>query len=78
MDAGARRVVGSLWSVPDAPTAALMSRFYAFLLDDGWSPAHALRGAELALRSQRRFSAPLAWAGFVLEGDWRPLGGGGW
>jgi len=73
MDAGARRVVGSLWSVPDAPTAALMSRFYALLLDEGRSPADALRDAQLALRSQRRFSAPQAWAGFVLHGDWRPL-----
>jgi len=73
MDAGARRVVGSLWSVPDAPTAALMTRFYALLLGEGRSPADALRGAQLALRKQRHFSAPQAWAGFVLEGDWRPL-----
>ena len=75
MDAGARRVVGSLWSVPDAPTAALMSRFYTLLLDEGRSPAEALRGAQLALRRERRFSAPEAWAGFVLQGDWRPLPG---
>jgi CHAT domain-containing protein len=74
MDAGARRVVGSLWSVPDAPTAALMSRFYALLLKDGLSPAEALRGAQLALRRERRFSAPQAWAGFVLQGDWHALG----
>ncbi|HET6984779.1 MAG TPA: CHAT domain-containing tetratricopeptide repeat protein [Myxococcaceae bacterium] len=73
MDAGAKRVVGSLWSVPDAPTAALMSRFYALLLGEGRSPAEALRGAQLALRRERRFSAPEAWAGFVLQGDWRPL-----
>ncbi|HEY3587629.1 MAG TPA: CHAT domain-containing tetratricopeptide repeat protein [Myxococcaceae bacterium] len=73
MDAGARRVMGSLWSVPDAPTAALMSRFYALLLDEGRSPAEALRGAQLALRKERRFSAPEAWAGFVLQGDWRSL-----
>jgi CHAT domain-containing protein len=59
--------------VPDAPTAALMSRFYALLLDQGRSPAEALRGAQLELRRERRFSAPEAWAGFVLQGDWRPL-----
>jgi CHAT domain-containing protein/tetratricopeptide (TPR) repeat protein len=75
MDAGARRVVASLWSVPDAPTAALMSRFYALMLDEGRSPAEALRGAQLSLRRERRFSAPEAWAGFVLQGDWRPLPG---
>ena len=73
MDAGARRVMGSRWSVPDAPTAALMTRFDTLLVDEGRSPADALRGAQLALRRQRRFSAPQAWAGFVLEGDWRPL-----
>jgi CHAT domain-containing protein len=59
--------------VPDAPTAALMSRFYSLMLDRGLSPAEALRGAQLELRKERRFSAPEAWAGFVLEGDWRPL-----
>jgi CHAT domain-containing protein len=73
MDAGARRVVASLWAVPDAPTAALMSRFYALLLQNQLSPAEALRGAQLALRRERRFSAPWAWAGFVLQGDWHPL-----
>ena len=73
MDAGARRVVASLWAVPDAPTAALMSRFYSLMLDRGLSPAEALRGAQMELRKERRFSAPEAWAGFVLEGDWRPL-----
>ena len=77
MDAGARRVVASLWAVPDAPTAALMSRFYELLLNHGLSPAEALRGAQLALRRERRFSAPQAWAGFVLQGDWHPLSGGG-
>jgi CHAT domain-containing protein len=61
--------------VPDGPTAALMSRFYTLLLDEGRSPAEALRGAQLALRRERRFSAPEAWAGFVLQGDWRPLAG---
>ena len=73
MDAGARRVVASLWAVPDGPTAALMSRFYALMLDRRLSPAEALRGAQLELRRKRRFSAPEAWAGFVLQGDWRPL-----
>jgi CHAT domain-containing protein len=50
-----------------------MTRFYGLLLGEGRSPAEALRGAQLALRKQRHFSAPQAWAGFVLEGDWRPL-----
>ncbi|HET9036894.1 MAG TPA: CHAT domain-containing protein, partial [Myxococcaceae bacterium] len=77
MNAGAPRVLGSLWKVSDTATAALMSRFYRELLEDGLAPGEALRDAQRALRRERRTSAPHAWAGFVLEGDWRPLGAGG-
>jgi CHAT domain-containing protein len=73
MDAGASRVVASLWKVSDTATAALMARFYRKLLEEHLSPADALREAQRALRKERRTSAPHAWAGFVLEGDWRPL-----
>jgi CHAT domain-containing protein len=71
MDAGAPRVVSSLWKVSDRATTALMTRFYSLLLDDGLSPADALRGAQRSLRESRQFSAPQAWAGFVFQGDWR-------
>ena len=71
MNAGAPRVVASLWKVSDTATAALMSGFYSELLDHHLPPADALRAAQRALRRERRTSAPHAWAGFVLEGDWR-------
>jgi CHAT domain-containing protein/Tfp pilus assembly protein PilF len=74
MHAGAPRVVASLWKVSDQATAALMDRFYRALLVERLPPAAALRTAQLALRAQRRFSAPFAWAGFVLEGEWGPMG----
>ena len=77
MNAGAPRVLASLWKVSDTATAALMSRFYQELLQAGLGPAEALREAQRALRRERRTSAPQAWAGFVLQGDWRPLGDGG-
>ena len=77
MHAGAPRVLASLWKVSDTATAALMTRFYRGLLEAGLAPAEALREAQRALRKDRRTSAPQAWAGFVLEGDWRPLGEGG-
>jgi len=77
MNAGAPRVLASLWKVSDTATAALMARFYRELLLAGLAPAEALREAQRALRKDRRTSAPQAWAGFVLEGDWRPLGDGG-
>jgi CHAT domain-containing protein len=74
MHAGAPRVVASLWKVSDQATAELMDRFYRALLVDRLSPAAALRSAQLSLRGQRRFAAPFAWAGFVLQGEWRPMG----
>jgi CHAT domain-containing protein len=74
MHAGTPRVVASLWKVSDRATAALMDRFYRALLVEKLSPAAALRSAQLGLRAQRRFSAPFAWAGFVLQGEWRPMG----
>jgi CHAT domain-containing protein len=73
MSAGVPRVVASLWSVDDRATAELMSHFYRSLLLKGSSPATALREAQLFLRHDPRWSAPVYWAGFVLQGDWRSI-----
>jgi CHAT domain-containing protein len=64
--AGTPRVVVSLWSVPDEPTALLMERFYTGLVK-GLAPAEALRQAQRATR--QRFADPAAWAAFVLVGE---------
>ena len=71
MHAGAPRVVASLWDVRDAATAELMKRFYTSMLRDKKRPAAALRAAQLSLRSEPRWSAPVYWAGFTLQGEWR-------
>jgi CHAT domain-containing protein len=71
MYAGAPRVVASLWGVDDAATAELMRLFYVGMLRDHKRPAAALRDAQLALSSQRRWMSPVHWAGFELQGDWR-------
>ena len=71
MYAGARGVLASLWQVPDRATAALMERFYEFMLDDGLDPAAALKEAQLASAAERRWSDPYFWGGFVLLGDWQ-------
>jgi CHAT domain-containing protein len=50
-----------------------MTRFYQLLLEEKLAPAEALRAAQRAMRRERRYSAPHPWAGWVLQGDWKPL-----
>ncbi len=71
MYAGAPTVGVSLWSVADKSTAELMTDFYRRLLSaNEGSSAGALRGAQLAMISGKKYSAPFYWAPFVLVGDW--------
>lgn len=70
LEAGAARVVVSLWDVEDEATAELMRRFYRHYFD-GVPPAQALRQAQLAMSREPRWAAPYYWAGFVLQGEWR-------
>jgi CHAT domain-containing protein/tetratricopeptide (TPR) repeat protein len=72
-EAGATRLVVSLWDVDDRATSVLMALFYRELLGAGRPPAEALRRAQLALREDPQWAAPYYWAGFELQGDWRPL-----
>lgn len=71
MYAGAPTVGVSLWSVADRSTAELMTDFYRRLLTttSGSTPS-SLRGAQLAMISSKKYSAPFYWAPFVLVGDW--------
>jgi CHAT domain-containing protein len=71
LHAGARRVVASLWSVDDQATARLMEHFYTEMFKTKKSPAAALFAAQQRLRAEPRWSHPVYWAGFVLQGDWR-------
>ena len=50
LQAGVRGVVGSLWPVHDMSTALLMGMFYRYHLQEGLSPAAALRRAQQWLR----------------------------
>jgi CHAT domain-containing protein len=72
MYAGAPTVGVSLWSVADKSTADLMTDFYRRLLStgEGTTSSSALRGAQLAMISGKKYSAPFYWAPFVLVGDW--------
>jgi CHAT domain-containing protein/tetratricopeptide (TPR) repeat protein len=73
LGAGADSVVASLWSVPDEPTALLMTTFYQQLEQQAGSQnlahvnrAKALRQAMLQTKAQ--FSDPRDWAAFLLIG----------
>ncbi|CAM2010103.1 CHAT domain-containing protein [Acanthopleuribacter pedis] len=70
-EAGAQRLLVSLWPVNDAATTRLMTHFYEELLVKGKRPAAALQAAQIRTAKTPRFSAPFYWAGFVLLGDWR-------
>jgi CHAT domain-containing protein len=72
MYAGAPAVVASLWNVSDQGTSELMTRFYRAMLQDGLTPAAALRRAQIDMRKDPTWSAPFYWAAFTLQGDWRP------
>jgi CHAT domain-containing protein len=72
MYAGVPRVVASLWTVSDTPTAQLMAQFYREMLKNGQtSPAAALRLAQLSMLKDKRWESPYFWSGFVLQGEWR-------
>jgi CHAT domain-containing protein len=70
MASGSRSVVASLWKVDDRSTAVLMAHFYKAMLQDGLTPAAALRSAKESVRSESGWRAPYFWAGFVLQGEY--------
>ncbi|HAJ62319.1 MAG TPA: Fis family transcriptional regulator, partial [Cyanobacteria bacterium UBA8543] len=66
ISAGVPSVLVSLWSVPDAPTAELMTQFYQNLRQNP-DKAQALRTAMLTIMKQH--PEPRDWAGFTLIGE---------
>src|SRR5581483_10019796 len=68
--AGAKRLVMSLWKVPDQQTKELMIDFYARVLD-GQGVSDSLRGAQMAM--MKRHLLPYFWGAFVCLGDTAPL-----
>jgi CHAT domain-containing protein len=63
--AGTRSVVMTLWSIPDAPTAGLMTTFYKEMMA-GHSKVAALRSAILSTKESS--PDPSDWAAFTLIG----------
>jgi CHAT domain-containing protein len=69
LQAGARRVVMSLWEVDDAATVDVMQEFYRQMAS-GVSASAALREAKLAMLHSERpaHRHPYFWAPFVVTG----------
>jgi len=69
MLAGARTVVSTLWSIEDQATLVLMKGFYKHL-GLGEPPADSMAKAKRELlATYGGTSAPLYWAGFVVQGS---------
>jgi CHAT domain-containing protein len=66
ISAGVPSVLVSLWAVPDAPTAELMTEFYQNLQKNP-DKAQALRQA--MLKTMKQHPNPSAWAAFTLIGE---------
>jgi len=66
--AGARRVIASLWPIPDRATVVLLDAFYQSVKNGLPAPA-ALREAQLKMLQTRQWP-PSDWAGFIAYGDW--------
>jgi CHAT domain-containing protein len=64
---GAGSVIGTLWSVSDDGTAALMGAFYRELARNNGNSSLALRAARTELLASERFRHPYYWAGVILE-----------
>jgi CHAT domain-containing protein len=75
MYAGASRVAATLWEVDDQATAELMTRFYEKMLgNERLPPAAALRKAQISMWQQKtRMGNPFYWAGFIVQGEWKPM-----
>ena len=71
--AGAESLVMSLWKVGDAATQALMVDYYERLLSNQGRAA-GLRQAQLTMLQDSQWRHPFYWAGFILSGNWTPLG----
>ena len=67
LQAGARNVVATLWSVDDRATARVMEAFYTNLIPAG-SSSIALAQAQRIVLAAPQTRAPFYWAGFTLSG----------
>jgi CHAT domain-containing protein len=68
LDAGATAVLGTLWPVTDADSAALLPDFHRRFLATG-NAVHALWRAKLAVAHDPQSHPPARWAGYQIVGQ---------
>ncbi len=74
IEAGAKRVIASLWPIDDEASAELMKNFYHNLYKQNQAPVDALANAQRALKTNGKWSHPYYWSGFNFIGNsqsWR-------
>ncbi|GAA6169974.1 CHAT domain-containing protein [Sessilibacter corallicola] len=71
IEAGAKRVLASLWPIDDEASALLMKKFYSNLYNKNQSPTEALTNAQKHLKNSGVWSHPYYWSGFHFVGDTR-------
>jgi CHAT domain-containing protein len=70
VQAGARSVLGTLWSVSDAAASELVVEFYRQLRAGPISKAVALQRAQQRIRESPDWAHPFYWSPFVLISNW--------
>ncbi|WP_026734680.1 CHAT domain-containing protein [Fischerella sp. PCC 9605] len=69
--AGVKSTLASLWSVNDAATVILVTKFYEYWHNQGASKAEALQRAQQELIALgKKYAHPYYWAPFILLGNW--------
>ena len=70
LEAGAKRVMGTLWKVQDFASFHLIKSFYSKLLNDNLSTGAALRSAQLSIYNNpdNDWSDPYYWAAYQIQG----------
>ena len=63
---GAGSVIGTLWKIPDRPTAEFMGHFYSALKFNNGDASAALAEAKRTMMSAGPFKHPYFWSGFIL------------
>ncbi|RUT00816.1 hypothetical protein DSM106972_072250 [Dulcicalothrix desertica PCC 7102] len=71
IQAGAKSILASLWSIDDTSTSELVQTFYQGWKNPELTKAVALQKAQMALIKNPKYQHPYFWAPFVLVGNWQ-------